>query len=416
MRTILVVAYACEPCKGSEPGVGWNWVKLLSKSNRIIVLTRKNNKENIETALIQEKHMQKMTKFFYYDLPEKLTFWKKGSHGVRLYYFLWQIGAFKIAKELINKEKIELVYSPTFGNMWLPTFLHKLPCPFVWGPVGGGEGVPSELIGCLDKRTRLSECIRRINCKIPISNPWFLQICKRTAIIVARTEDSLQCIPKRFHDKCRVMIETGVHKEECIFYNQHSVLPSETEDILIIGRLVPWKFVDIGIRAFSKISKEHPNAKLHILGDGECREKLEQLSKKLHLTDRVYFYGNVEREKVFKMLSKARMLLVTSCKEGGSWVLFEAMMCARPIVCIDTSGMHVVVGIDSGIRLPVSGYDELVHEFSSAMHSLLQNKEMADKMGELAYERVVKEFEWKTKEDFFEKLLMEIERRNTIKA
>ena len=42
---ILVSAYACEPNKGSEPGVGWNFVKELAKKHNTIVLTRKNNKE-----------------------------------------------------------------------------------------------------------------------------------------------------------------------------------------------------------------------------------------------------------------------------------------------------------------------------------------------------------------------------------
>ena len=48
---ILVSVYACEPNKGSEPGGGWNWVLELSRRGyNIFVITRANNKENIESS------------------------------------------------------------------------------------------------------------------------------------------------------------------------------------------------------------------------------------------------------------------------------------------------------------------------------------------------------------------------------
>lgn len=36
---ILVSAYACEPGKGSEPGVGWSFVNELAKKHNVTVLT-----------------------------------------------------------------------------------------------------------------------------------------------------------------------------------------------------------------------------------------------------------------------------------------------------------------------------------------------------------------------------------------
>jgi len=48
---VLVSAYACEPHKGSEPGVGWNWVKQIARFHEVWVITRANNKEKIEEEL-----------------------------------------------------------------------------------------------------------------------------------------------------------------------------------------------------------------------------------------------------------------------------------------------------------------------------------------------------------------------------
>lgn len=50
-RNILVSAYGCEPLKGSEPGIGWNWVLQMAKNNRLHVITRANNQKMIEAYL-----------------------------------------------------------------------------------------------------------------------------------------------------------------------------------------------------------------------------------------------------------------------------------------------------------------------------------------------------------------------------
>ena len=45
---ILVSAYSCEPNRGSEPGVGWTYVKEMSKYFDLIVLTRVDKRQIIE--------------------------------------------------------------------------------------------------------------------------------------------------------------------------------------------------------------------------------------------------------------------------------------------------------------------------------------------------------------------------------
>ena len=404
-KTILIVAYACEPDKGSEPGVGWNWTKQIAKNNKVIVITRKNNKPSIDNAIGQDPILKKNSTFYYYDPNSKLAFWKHGSYGLQLYYLMWQIGVKKIARSIIEREKVDYIFLPTFGNLWKPTFVYDLPCDFIWGPVGGGECVPKELVGSLSNKQQIMEKVRRLNFKIPLTNPWFYRICKKAKIIIVRTEDSLRCIPQKYRSKCHIMIETGVEQTDCEHYSEGSILPSESEDFLIIGRLISLKFVDIGIKAFERIASEYPKAKLHILGDGECRADLEKLTQKIGLGDKIIFHGNVKREEVLNKLSTARALLMTSSKEGGAWVLFEAMMCKRPILCMDTAGMHVVVPNDSGIKLSVSSYEVMVDRYAKAIRMLLQDGALADKMGETGYNHVSTELLWDSKGLFFESLI-----------
>ena len=137
---VLLSAYACEPGKGSEPGVGWNWVTQLARHEDVWVLTRSNNRGAIEQALRSEP--MDRARFVYLDLPRWLRFWKKGSRGIRLYYYLWQFGAYLRARKLHRNIGFDVAHHVTFVKYWMPSLLSLLPIPLVWGPVGGGNQCP----------------------------------------------------------------------------------------------------------------------------------------------------------------------------------------------------------------------------------------------------------------------------------
>src|ERR1700680_3319916 len=95
---ILVSAYACEPGKGSEPGVGWNWVMQVARFHEVWVITRANNRQAIEAAGATQPGQQ--VHWVYVALPRWARLWKRGPRGVHLYYYLWQVGAYVVAKRL----------------------------------------------------------------------------------------------------------------------------------------------------------------------------------------------------------------------------------------------------------------------------------------------------------------------------
>src|SRR5579859_2558519 len=140
---ILLSAYACEPNKGSEPGVGWNWALALARRGyEVHVLTRSNNRKAIEN---DPKWSRSLLHFHFYDLPAWGRFWKRWSGGIYLYYLLWQIGVYKFAKTLHAREKFETVQHITFVSHRQPSFMGRLGIPFIFGPVGGGESMPKQL-------------------------------------------------------------------------------------------------------------------------------------------------------------------------------------------------------------------------------------------------------------------------------
>src|SRR4051812_7572759 len=86
-RSILVSAYACEPGAGSEPGIGWNWVRQFARRHDVFVITRSNNRDGVEAALNAEQLTNVHP--IYVDFPRWARFWKKGQAGIHVYYHLW---------------------------------------------------------------------------------------------------------------------------------------------------------------------------------------------------------------------------------------------------------------------------------------------------------------------------------------
>ena len=140
---ILLSAYACEPNKGSEPGLGWNWAREIARNHEAWVLTRANNRPSIEDTL--RKGSIPSLHFVYYDLPDGVKSWKKGQRGVHLYYLLWQWGAYRTAKKVHKQVRFDLVHHITFVSVRQPSFMGLLGIPFIFGPVAGGERAPWRL-------------------------------------------------------------------------------------------------------------------------------------------------------------------------------------------------------------------------------------------------------------------------------
>src|SRR5581483_11891914 len=93
---VLLSAYACEPGKGSEPEVGWQWALQMARYHDVTVLTRANNRESIEKEIATLRQTQPVPEFVYHD---EGAFWlriKKRFKTVRFYYHLWQSSAWHV--------------------------------------------------------------------------------------------------------------------------------------------------------------------------------------------------------------------------------------------------------------------------------------------------------------------------------
>lgn len=107
---------------------------------------------------------------------------------------------------------------------------------------------------------------------------------------------------------------------------------------LSLGRLGHEKNVDVVIRAF-----ENLDAKLVIVGRGPAKPKLEKLTKKLNLQNKVAFKGFVPEKLKPLYYSAADALVIASKSETQGLVVVEAMACGTPVIGVNSGAIPEMI-------------------------------------------------------------------------
>lgn len=396
MKTILITAYSVNPYKGSEDGMGWNFIHQASLNNQILAVTRKNNREHIERFLASNpEHPVKDVKWNYYDLPYWMRFWKRGSRGALVYYLLWQV--FLPLMAAYRGLKFDLAHHLNFHNDWTPSFLWILGKPLIWGPIGHHGKIPREFIlpiygfkAWLKDRSRWT-----------IKN-WFWEIDPFLAITVRKAERVLS------------MNSSVAEKLPGVASKQHMMPSVGTEwipdpgpgqstnfEVLSVGRLVPLKGFDVTIRSFAifynELSPEDQvRAKLTIIGDGPERSRLEAMADEIGIADKVDFIPWMERSELDLHYKSASVFLFPS-HEGAGMVVAEALSYRLPVVCFDNAGPGELTNEQCAFRIPYGKYAPTLKGFSEALHQLHANPYLRKSMGAHGRYRFEERLCWKEK-------------------
>ena len=169
--------------------------------------------------------------------------------------------------------------------------------------------------------------------------------------------------------------------------------------MIYTGRLIKLKGLDLVFAAISKCSCNN-QIEFVLVGDGDQRNHLESLAKSLNIQDRITFIGKKSRSELLQILRDGDIYIFPSFKEGGSWALMEAMGCALPVICLDTSGMHIITDEKSAIRIPVGDSNNTVERYKNAIEKLENDVQLRQQMGVHARIRIEKAFNWDEKGEF----------------
>ena len=108
--------------------------------------------------------------------------------------------------------------------------------------------------------------------------------------------------------------------------------------LVVLGRLVPHKQVEVAIDAVAALAGELPGITLTVAGQGWWEPALRDYAAGLGVADRVRFAGFVTEPEKRALLSEAWLALTPSLKEGWGLTIVEAAAVGTPTVAFRGAG------------------------------------------------------------------------------
>lgn len=188
-------------------------------------------------------------------------------------------------------------------------------------------------------------------------------------------------------------------------------IPDGVPVIGTVARLRPQKALTVLIEAFAELAGSHPSCRLVIVGDGECRGKLEMAAQSAGVLERVHFPG--QRTDIDTVLEAFDIAAMSSDFEGLPLFVFECMAHRVPLVATDVGGLRDAVDNGrTGVLVPPRDPAAL----AEALGRLVDDDELrrglaeaaAERMGDFTMERAVQRVG-----ELYDRLLSEAGRGST---
>jgi len=300
------------------------------------------------------------------------------------------LNAYRKGKSLIKKENIDLIHSNNFSPALagsLISYFTKTPHITTihdifsiydkdfwkkWASQSGVSYTNARLVPFFERIMMRF----RYDCIHTVSNATKNDIQK------IGTKKPIHVIPNCLQEE--KAIHTDIKKKQFVY----------------LGRLVFYKNIEVILGAFEIVSKQFPDARLVIAGDGPNKESLQQLVKRLGIEENVIFTGYVTSQQKIKLLAESNALLFPSKIEGFGLVMLEAFQQNRPVLVSNILPMSDIIE-NNKTGLIIDADDE--KKWADAIISFIKNPQESTLMGKngketleekynpvLFYERLVK--------------------------
>jgi glycosyltransferase involved in cell wall biosynthesis len=323
------------------------WIRALSKQ------------ENVDLHVITPDRGVKFENVHYYYLKEYT--------GTKLDYIL-NIPWLRSMIKQIQPDLLHAHYASSYGYMASNSNFH----PFIitgWG---------SDIFDST-KNIVLKEMVK-----------WALDKADALTVLSQITLEKIKTLTKKNIE----LIPFGVDTSKFI--------PSEkrNDGIIRIGTirtLSPKYGVEYLIRAFAELVPKHSNIRLEIVGDGELRESLFNLTNELGVNEFVTFHGYVNQETEFEkyssIVSQLDIFAILSIMDSETFgvAAVEAAAFSIPVVATSVGGLPEVVkdGLTGILVQPKN-----VSQTANALGKLIIDEELRKRMGEEGRKNVLEKYDW----------------------
>jgi glycosyltransferase involved in cell wall biosynthesis len=404
-RRILVSAFSISPCRGSEPGVGWNVCTRLAQYHDVTVLCRpsigdENHRQEIETYLHEHGPIDGLT--IKYVEPPRLSRWfqrPRVSFRTPLYfvgYAAWQRAAYALAMQLHREAPFDLAHQLTITGFREPGCLYQIGVPFFWGPVAGAADVPWYYFSSLGWRDRFFYGTKNlINAVHKRAKFRSRRAARAAAHIWVSADADRRLVREVWRQNCEMMVETGA-TAPCGDLREFD--DDRPLRMIWSGLHIGRKGLPLLLHAMALLRRSpcRFQPRLTVLGAGRESLAWKALALKLGVADAVDWKGHLPREQALEEMSRSDVFLLTSIQEATSSVIMEALSLALPVICHDACGMGIAVTATCGIKIPMVGTSASIQGFADAILRIISDPSELRRLSQGARRRAT-ELSWDRK-------------------
>lgn len=396
---VVVIAYACEPNRGSEPGTGWNIVNRLAESCNVTVITRANNEPVITKDLVGKSNPN--LQFKYVDPSSFILKLKKLKIvPVQLFYWFWQRAVAKILRDNSEFEKIDIIHQMTFNSFEIPPliFATKSKIHYIWGPIGGGQYVESNLLPLFGIKGGFKEAVRNVRVKASSLNPLCVKALKNASLVYFANHETRHLLEKHCKSRVEMMIDVGVDVKK-FNVSKKGERENDKHVVLFAGRLEGRKGAILLFKAIKQIIDQGIEIECRVVGNGPSSESLRKYIKDNGLEKNIIMLGLVSHAEMVAEFEKAEMFAFPSLRDTSGTVVLEAMSMEIPTICFNHQGGALMVDDDCGIKIKNLNITQMVDDLSKSLIYLSDNPEIRLAMGKASRVKVENEYDWDVRVD-----------------
>jgi len=165
----------------------------------------------------------------------------------------------------------------------------------------------------------------------------------------------------------------------------------QSKIVVNVSNLRPVKGLEVFIQAANLVLSEFKDVHFVVIGEGDQRQKLENLVRELGIEPYVSLIG--KRTDIPSILKHSNVGVLSSHSEGFSNAIIEYMVSALPVVCTDVGGASEIISDgDNGYLVPANDSDLM----AESILKLVQNDELCDRFGKESHRISHKTFKCET--------------------
>jgi glycosyltransferase involved in cell wall biosynthesis len=379
---LLLMAYECNPTRGSEWAVGWGRLQQAARTGLPIHVITSAESYAATLRCAATHPLPPNVRLYHPDESDPLLRLLRAAVP-RLFaynylaYHRWQKLAFRLAARLHAEHTFALCHQINVCTFREPGYGWRLEIPFLWGPVGGSQNFPTAFLRGLPPVEAFKEFMRTATNWLALRKFRVRRAAREATLLLGANSTNQRDYQRVFHREVGLLLETGldqVHSPDRAKFSEPAGDSRQTGlnspiRLLWSGEFTTRKALPLVLDALAALGPGVP-FELRILGKGPLEAKWRRQAEQLGIAKHVRFLGHLPLADAIAQLAWAQLFVFTSLRDTSGNVVLEALSYGVPVLCFDHQGVADIVDSSSGIKIAVTRPAQAIADLAAAIRAL----------------------------------------------